>query len=363
MQLLNALNDDRIAIFDSQLRLVAASSAWTRFRSKSRFGLQSADSSENLLTRLQLPSRLPRPELVSLAVGRLFAGVREHLQFSYLSSVNCAPRIYEFSMVPMGQAEHLRIKVRHRDLTTHHDSAAILPLIADYIDSIREDERRRIAAELHDSTSQHLVAINLNVMNLKHALDKDLSIEELIETIEKSAQAAQDEIRISSYALFPFQLGVRGLKSTLQEYLAGFARRTQLDVKFSVPSRVDAMPVALQLALLRIIQEALSNVYRHACARRAAVTIVLKHRLLTLKIADDGHGIPTPDTNGGTHRGVGISSMTARLQEFDGSLRLTSSSKGTTLIAEVPVRSATAPSARHLPAIGLHGTESRVLGH
>jgi two-component system NarL family sensor kinase len=361
MQLLNAPNDDRVAIFDTQLRLVAASSAWAQFRSSSRGGFQPADNSENLLAQFQLPSRLPKPELVSLAVARLFAGTQEHLQFSYLHSVNHAPRIYEFSMVPIRQAKHLRIKVRHRDLTTRYDSAVILPLIADYTDGVREEERRRIAAELHDSTSQHLVAINLNVMNLKHALDKDLSIEELIETIDKSAQAAQDEIRIYSYALFPFQLGVRGLKSTLQEYVAGFARRTQLDIKSSIPSRVDAIPVALQFALLRIIQEALSNVYRHACARCAAVTIVLKHRLLTLKIVDDGHGIPAPDTDGGTHRGVGISSMTARLQEFDGSLRLTSSRKGTTLIAEVPVSSAAAPSARHFPAMEPRVTENRAL--
>jgi two-component system, NarL family, sensor kinase len=361
MQHLNALNEERVAIFDSQLRLVAASPAWAQFRSPLRLGIRSADRSEDLLARFQLPSRLPGPQLVNLALGRMFAGTQNHLQFSYLCSVNRAPRIYEFSMVSMGQAERLRIKVRHRDLTTRHDSAVILPLIADYTDSIREEERRRIAAELHDSTSQHLVAINLNVMNLKHALDKDLSTDELIETIEKSAQAAQDEIRISSYALFPIELGVRGLKSTLQEYLVGFARRTQLDIKFRIPSRVDAIPVALQLALLRIVQEALSNVYRHACAHHAAVTIVLKHRFLTLKIADDGHGIPTPDTDGGTHRGVGISSMTARLREFDGSLHLTSSSKGTTLIADVPVRSAVAPSTSHFPAVGLRGTESRAL--
>ena len=197
-----------------------------------------------------------------------------------------------------------------------------------------------MAAELHNSTVQHLTAMNLNIINLRRALAQGKNTEKLIEVIEKSGEAAQDEIRLFSYLMFPCQLEAEGFRSTVENYLVGFARRSHLNITFHIPSRIDAAPVALQHALLRITQEALSNVHRHASAHRVAVTLVMDDQVLTLKIADDGHGILPTNTDNRIDRGVGMQSMTARLREFDGSLRLMSSGKGTTLIAEVPLRSA-----------------------
>ena len=216
----------------------------------------------------------------------------------------------------------------------------VLPLVSDFLDNVREDERRRMAAELHDSTVQHLTAVNLNIINLRRELAQGKNTEKLIGVIEESGEAAQDEIRLFSYLTFPCQLEAEGFKSTIEHYLVGFARRSHLNIAFHIPSRVDTVPVALQHALLRITQEGLSNVHRHASAHRVTVTLAMEDQKLSLKIDDDGHGILPTNTDKRIDRGVGMQSMTARLREFDGSLRLMSSSKGTSLIAEVPLRSA-----------------------
>ena len=297
MGILTTLDEDRVAIFDPKLRLVDASDAWAQFGSSSGFCSCPDGNSEELNRLFQLPSHLSELEHLKIAVNRLSAGTQKHFRFNYLSEMNGPLRIFEFSLLSEGQKGRLRIEARHRDVTTTVDGAVVLPLVSDFLDNVREDERRRMAAELHDSTVQHLTAVNLNIINLRRALAQGKNTEKLIEVIEKSGEAAQDEIRLFSYLMFPCQLEAGGFRSTIEHYLVGFARRSHLNITFHIPSRIDTAPAALQHALLRITQEALSNVHRHASAHRVAVTLVMDDQVLTLKIADDGHGILPTNTD------------------------------------------------------------------
>jgi len=206
---------------------------------------------------------------------------------------------------------------------------------------------KRIAQELHDSTAQHLVAATLNLMTLKAKSVAYPGVHKLLENVETSLEEATRELRVFTYLLHPLALENDGLERTLRTYLDGFARRTGLDVHMSVAGKVDELGFDLQCSLLRIIQEALANVHRHACASHVSTSLRMTATTLQLVVVDDGRGMcgPTgPSETIAARSGVGIPGMRSRLREFGGSLEIRSGPGGTTLSALVPLDGATRPS-------------------
>src|SRR5262245_36274269 len=132
--------------------------------------------------------------------------------------------------------------------------------------NLQEEERQRIAQELHDSTAQHLVAANLNLMSLKAKAGGDREAAELWEEVETSMEEALKELRTFSYLMNPPTLQADGLRSTIRQYVDGYASRSGLAVKLRSSSSVDDLPFRMQRSLFRIVQEALANVHRHASA-------------------------------------------------------------------------------------------------
>jgi two-component system, NarL family, sensor kinase len=215
--------------------------------------------------------------------------------------------------------------------------------------TLQEEERQRIAIELHDSTSQHLIALELNLMNLRRKIAAQDDLETTLHDMELSLHEAQKEIRIFSYLLHPPHLELDGLKSTLERFIEGFARRSGLTTVVSVIPAADHLPLDLQRCVLRVVQEALANVHRHAEARGVVVSLALEDEMLALRIRDNGKGLP-PDKsplklldmsngNGVSHisPGLGLPGMLARLQQFGGSLELSREVGGTEVVARVPL--------------------------
>ena len=146
------------------------------------------------------------------------------------------------------------------------------------------------------------------------------------------------ELRIFTYLLHPPNLEREGLSATLREFVDGFCRRTRLGAAVRVSGPVDYLPFDLQRTLLRVVQEALANVQRHAMASR--VSLVLRRRAghVLLRVSDNGKGIADATAGGEPQRfGVGILGMRARLEQFGGELRIKTDPRGTTLIAVVPL--------------------------
>src|SRR4026208_1128360 len=156
------------------------------------------------------------------------------------------------------------------------------------ISTLREEERQRIAQELHDSTAQHLVAATLNLMTLKAKSVAYPGVHKLLESVETSLEEATRELRVFTYLLHPLALENDGLERTLRTYLDGFARRTGLDVHMNIAGKVDELGFDLQCSLLRIIQEALANVHRHACASHVSTSLRMTATTLQLAVVDDG---------------------------------------------------------------------------
>src|SRR3954447_25757516 len=201
---------------------------------------------------------------------------------------------------------------------------------------LKEDERRRIALELHDSTAQHLVAGKLGLMQIAALANGNPAIRKVSAEVEASLDKGLRELRIFTYLLHPPNLEREG--ATLREFVDGFCRRTGLAAAVRVSGAVDYLPFDLQRTLLRVVQEALANVQRHAMASR--VSLVLRQRAgrVLLRVSDNGKGIADATAGGEPQRfGVGIRGMRARLKQFGGELRIKTKSSGTTLIAVVPL--------------------------
>jgi two-component system sensor histidine kinase UhpB len=211
------------------------------------------------------------------------------------------------------------------------------------LSSLQEEVQQRIASDLHDSTCQHLIAASLNVMRLRRAVSDNGNAEKLIDDIDASIDQAQREIRSFTYLMHPQNLLTDGLKITIEQFVNGFSARTSLKTSLEIAPEVDKLSYEQQRAVLRVIQEALMNVFRHAQATQVNVTMEAMDTCFKLQVADDGRGMSINQARSGPKAiafGVGIPAMKARLRQLGGTLEIHSSSatggRGTTLCAELP---------------------------
>ncbi len=200
---------------------------------------------------------------------------------------------------------------------------------------IQEDERLRLGRELHDSTGQLLLALRLNVAQLKRSRGTTFA-DELLSEIEDTAGQIDREIRSFAYLHYPAEIDRAGLADTLGCLTRGFAARTGLRVSFvDLCDRMVGSGLA-STALLRIAQEALLNVHRHARALHVRVSLTLRDKLLELIVRDDGIGIPAESDIAKSH-GVGLVGMRHRVERLGGHFAVKRLKHGTKLTASVPL--------------------------
>ncbi|MBV8920802.1 sensor histidine kinase [Bradyrhizobium sp.] len=209
--------------------------------------------------------------------------------------------------------------------------------------SLQDQIQQRIASDLHDSTCQHLIAASLGLMRIRTNLGDAVSTERLCDDVDTSIDEALREIRAFAYLLHPQDLTTDGLKATIEHYAKGFAARTSLQVGTRIAPDVDRLPYAKQRTLLRVVQEALTNVFRHAKATQVEVVLEPTDGRFRLMISDDGRGMPVDRSRSGLKAilpGVGIPAMRARLRQIGGTLEIWSGPQtrraGTVLCAVLP---------------------------
>ena len=156
--------------------------------------------------------------------------------------------------------------------------------------------------------------------------------------VEGLLTEALRELRIFTYLLHPPNLAKDGLQATLRDFAEGFAGRTGLVARIRIPEEVDDLPPDLQRAILRVVQEALTNVHRHADASHVSVNARIMSGRLVVRIRDNGHGmVGSARPDGPIRLGVGVAGMRARLEQFGGNLRIRTGRGGTSVVAMVPV--------------------------
>jgi PAS domain S-box-containing protein len=230
-----------------------------------------------------------------------------------------------------------------RDITERKRSEEAMRELSGRLLQIRDEERRRLARELHDSTAQTLTALSLNLSLMKELVDfsgSPKASKAHAESIEL-AKAASQEIRALSYLLHPPMLDEAGLLSALRWYVDGFVQRTSVSVDLEVPSELERLSTDVETALFRIAQECLSNIHRHSRSTTATLRLLEDAGQITLEVADKGVGLPA----GAVGRrgaplttGVGIRGMHERVRQLGGRLELKPGNPGTRVIAVVPVR-------------------------
>jgi PAS domain S-box-containing protein len=245
---------------------------------------------------------------------------------------------------PDGTTAHLAVT---RDVTRRREAEEALKEaeFSGRLLRLQDEERRRIARELHDGAGQLLAAVSMNSSKVAREQDKlsptaAHAIQENIQLVDRISA----EIRNLSRLLHPPLLDEVGLKSALSEYVSGFSSRSNILVKLEIPSNWEPLPRDYELSIFRIVQECLTNVHRHSGSSTALVRLVPTPSEIILEVTDHGHGMDAEVQQRFSHGagvGVGLRGMRERVRQIGGSLEISSRPNGTTVVAVLPLREQT----------------------
>lgn len=210
---------------------------------------------------------------------------------------------------------------------------------------VQDEERRRIARELHDSLGQYLTAAKINLDVLARTKGDGTYLREAQQLIDR----AISDTRTLSHLLHPPLLDEAGFISAARWYVEGFGKRSGIRTSLEIPDGFDRLPSEAETALFRILQEALTNVHRHSGSRSVEVRLTRDSTFVVLVVQDHGKGIPQDTLDrfkkSGVNVGVGLAGMRERIKELGGTFHLESGPKGTLLKVIVPIASAEKPQA------------------
>ena len=215
---------------------------------------------------------------------------------------------------------------------------ASLRQLSSHLQHVQDDERRRIARELHDSAGQYLAALKMNLAQLKRA---DVAMAEaLLAESEQLLDTCLAEIRTISYLLHPPMLDESGLASAAAWYLEGFAKRSNIQAQLEISSRFERLPADTEIVLFRALQESLTNVHRHSQSSKVDVRLEVENSHAVLLVRDYGRGFPPGKLEGrraGSDLGVGLAGMRERVTGLGGILELFAEQPGTSLKVTLPI--------------------------
>ncbi len=206
--------------------------------------------------------------------------------------------------------------------------------------TLQDEERRRLARDLHDTTGQTLVGIKMTLASLRQATTAPEQLR-LIDEVNALMDEASREIRTTSYLLHPPLLDEAGIASAGRWFVEGFAKRSGIHIDCSMPEEMQRPSRNCEMVLFRVLQESLTNVHRHSGASSASIELRREEERIILEVRDNGRGIP-PERWQQIHHlggsaGVGISGMRERVRELGGHLEVQSSETGTTVTVDIPV--------------------------
>ena len=261
-------------------------------------------------------------------------------QFQQVIRTVNTDRWYQVSMARFETDGAIRIVVTHEDISAVHAAQDTIKNLSRRLLNLQEEERQRIAVDLHDSTAQQLTAIALGVMALRGRWANDAETRKIFNDLEHLVEETQREIRTFSYLLHPRYLERDGLRMTLVRFIDGYRRRTGLDTSAQIAEEVDNFTPDVQRALLRIVQEALANVHRHASATKVSIKMKTTKTMLLLNVSDNGKGMNDFDRGDASSPrafGLGLPGMHARVTLLGGTLKILSGTHGTTVLGKVPL--------------------------
>jgi signal transduction histidine kinase len=211
--------------------------------------------------------------------------------------------------------------------------------------STQDEERRRIARDLHDSVGQLVAALSMNngLVQTEEAKLKPAAVAAVRQNAQLLEQLSR-EIRTISHLLHPPLLDEVGLLAAIRTFAEGFAERSNIKVAIELSPDIGRLAPNVEISIFRIVQECLTNIYRHSGSKTAAIKIFpARDNQLTVQICDEGKGMAAATNHNGSAskgHGMGLSGIRERIRELGGKLEVQSSSTGTSIIATLPVATA-----------------------
>lgn len=208
---------------------------------------------------------------------------------------------------------------------------------------LQDEERRRLARELHDATAQKLAVLLLGLKSLTaQASSLDARAQESLAECQALAKQCADELRTFSYLLHPPLLEELGLAGAVRDYADGFAQRSGLRVDLEVSPSLERLPREKELAIFRVLQESLANVHRHSGSKTVSIRLTQLRGEIRLEVQDAGRGLelktdPASGEKAPSKLGVGVAGMRERLRQLGGRLEFESGHPGTTVRATLPL--------------------------
>ena len=246
-----------------------------------------------------------------------------------LSASEARYRVLAEGLDQQVQARTLELQSGNREILRMYES---LRTLSTRMMTVQDEERRRIARDLHDSSGQLLAVIDMQLSTLAQDLRKAApQFNEQVEETERLVQQLQKEIRTTSYLLHPPLLDEAGLFSALSWYVEGLNKRSNVQIALEIAPNFGRLPRDVELVVFRLVQESLANIYRHSGSETARIRIARDEGTITVEVQDQGKGIPPEklveiQSEGS---GVGIRGMRERLRQFSGELRIESGENGT----------------------------------
>jgi PAS domain S-box-containing protein len=328
---------DAIVSIDADSQLLFVNPATTKI-----FGYESSELIGRPLTML-MPESLR--ELHKAGLQRYLTTGQRHMNWQGVELIGLRKNREEFPVeVSIGavvkQGHHIFTGFV-RDITDRKQAEEELRQLSGRLLRSQDEERRRIARELHDSTGQDLVALATMLGQLRGSIPSvERKSRGLLSECKALAERCIREVRTLSYVLHPPVLDAAGLSDAIRDYVDGFTKRSGIQVELELSPHVGRQARDVELALFRVVQEALTNIQRHSGSQRAKIRI---HRNsdLTLEIGDLGRGFSASVPRGKEELrfelGVGIPSMQERVKLIGGRLDIDSTSHGTTVRVTIPL--------------------------
>ena len=324
---------EQVALVAQDCRIVAVNRAWTEAMAMHGYvGVAPGDDYRAVCRKNAAEGYEPAIKALA-ALEEMVSGERIYWELAFKGRGPWSEHEYQITFHRVTVGDQHFITVTRSELT---EILQLRRMRDEYAKSLIEGqtiERQRLARELHDSTAQLLVAVGLLLGHLKRNSANEESLR-VVEEIQDLMAEAQNEIRSISYLALPPALEKLGLFEALRSLVDGFGRRTDLKVSFAIVGEPVAISPAIEGALYRVVQEALSNVQRHARAKQARVSLRFSNSMIHLVVADDGVGILPETIRAGI--GVGLPGMRSRLAEIGGRLSARHLAPGTAIIATVP---------------------------
>ena len=226
----------------------------------------------------------------------------------------------------------------YQDVTERNRARLALTQMSGRLVSLQQEERSRIARDLHDATSQELAVLNWNLSRLRSLVQVENSeLRELVEQTKELAWQCSSRIRSATYLLHPPQLEEAGLSSAVAGLAEDFQQRSGILVVVETSAELGRFSEETEIAVFRMVQESLANVLRHSGSSIVRISLQKSSQWLKLAVADEGRSNKKIVTTAKfEERGLGIRGMRERLEQLGGSLTITCSMRGTTLLAAVP---------------------------